>query len=288
MRRATQDAASIEQSCAIMKKGNNGGYANAWLVGDVNSGEIARLNRPEIHRFRAYQRRLFPRLQYRGGLAYPEAGNGYARRRYPSFQFARRVRWKQLMKENAGKIHLALGEKMEGDCYDTCLAKENPSSRSLSGHLSLDSESMAPGSGEVPFHPNGRTHRSRSRRSPANRYRTLRRMRAHRGKTLLLCHDAESNPHVDWASCRRMGVRSILVAPLRHFRRTLGLFEVLSSMPDAFDNDDVATMEFLFRYDGGDDLAPLRRATFAAESVGRVSSAGCARERSPASEGRFR
>lgn len=62
---------------------------------------------------------------------------------------------------------------------------------------------------------------------------------------ILLCHDAESNPHVDWASCRRMGVRSILVAPLRHFRRTLGLFEVLSSMPDAFDNDDVATMQFL-------------------------------------------
>lgn len=62
---------------------------------------------------------------------------------------------------------------------------------------------------------------------------------------VLLCHDAESNPRVDWASCRRMGVRSILVAPLRHFRRTLGVFEVLSSTPNAFDNNDVATMQFL-------------------------------------------
>jgi GAF domain-containing protein len=62
---------------------------------------------------------------------------------------------------------------------------------------------------------------------------------------VLLCNDAESNPRVDWASCRRMGVRSILVAPLRHFRRTLGVFEVLSSMPHAFDNNDVATMQFL-------------------------------------------
>ncbi len=62
---------------------------------------------------------------------------------------------------------------------------------------------------------------------------------------VLLCHDAESNPRVDWASCRRMGVRSILVAPLRHFRRTLGVFEVLSSRPHAFDNNDVATMQFL-------------------------------------------
>ena len=62
---------------------------------------------------------------------------------------------------------------------------------------------------------------------------------------VLLCNDAESNPRVDWESCRRMGVRSILVAPLHHFRRTLGVFEVLSSAPHAFDNNDVATMQFL-------------------------------------------
>jgi GAF domain-containing protein len=62
---------------------------------------------------------------------------------------------------------------------------------------------------------------------------------------VLLCNDAESNPRVDWASCRRMGVRSILAAPLRHFQRTLGVFEVLSSTPHAFDNNDVATMQFL-------------------------------------------
>jgi putative methionine-R-sulfoxide reductase with GAF domain len=62
---------------------------------------------------------------------------------------------------------------------------------------------------------------------------------------VLLCNDAESNPRADWATCRRMGVRSILVAPLRHFRRTLGVFEVLSSTPHAFDNNDVATMQFL-------------------------------------------
>ena len=62
---------------------------------------------------------------------------------------------------------------------------------------------------------------------------------------LLLCNDAESNPRVDLASCRRLGVRSILVAPLRHLRRTLGIFEVLSARPDAFDQQDVATMQFL-------------------------------------------
>src|SRR4029077_16901923 len=43
MRRATQDAASLDAWSAIMKHGNNGGYANAWLLGDINTKEIARL-----------------------------------------------------------------------------------------------------------------------------------------------------------------------------------------------------------------------------------------------------
>jgi putative methionine-R-sulfoxide reductase with GAF domain len=66
-----------------------------------------------------------------------------------------------------------------------------------------------------------------------------------RSGEVMLCHDAERNPRVDLASCRRLGVRSILVSPLRYYRRTLGVFEVLSSSPGAFDDRDVATMQLL-------------------------------------------
>ena len=62
---------------------------------------------------------------------------------------------------------------------------------------------------------------------------------------VVLCNDADRNSVVDLATCRRLGVRSVLVAPLRHFRRTLGVFEVLSSTPYAFDHRDVATMQLL-------------------------------------------
>lgn len=62
---------------------------------------------------------------------------------------------------------------------------------------------------------------------------------------VILCHDAEDNPSVDLASARRLGVRSILAAPLRHFRQTLGVFEVLSSVPHAFNSRDIATMQLL-------------------------------------------
>lgn len=62
---------------------------------------------------------------------------------------------------------------------------------------------------------------------------------------VILCHDAQRNPQVDLASCHRLGVRSILAAPLRHFRKTLGIFEVLSPAPYAFNQTDVATMQLL-------------------------------------------
>ncbi len=62
---------------------------------------------------------------------------------------------------------------------------------------------------------------------------------------VVLCNDAERNHRVNLASCRSLGVRSILAAPLRHFRKTLGVFEVLSGSPNAFDHHDVATMQLL-------------------------------------------
>ena len=62
---------------------------------------------------------------------------------------------------------------------------------------------------------------------------------------VVMCHDAQYDPHVDIAACQRLGVRSILAAPLRHFRRTLGVFEVFSSAPHAFAERDVATMQLL-------------------------------------------
>jgi len=62
---------------------------------------------------------------------------------------------------------------------------------------------------------------------------------------ILLCHDTESSPHVDPTISRRLGVRSILVSPIRYFQRTLGIFEVLSASPYAFDQRDVATLQLL-------------------------------------------
>ena len=62
---------------------------------------------------------------------------------------------------------------------------------------------------------------------------------------ILRCDDAEDHPQVERSVARRLGVRSILVAPLQHFRRTLGIFEVLSTESFAFDDLAVANLQML-------------------------------------------
>jgi len=86
---------------------------------------------------------------------------------------------------------------------------------------------------------------------------------------VMLCHDAERNPRVDLASCRRLGVRSILVSPLRSYRRTLGVFEVLSSSPSAFDEGDVATMQLLssMMVAAISRISTMQRARIAAQAI---------------------
>jgi putative methionine-R-sulfoxide reductase with GAF domain len=61
----------------------------------------------------------------------------------------------------------------------------------------------------------------------------------------LRCDDAETDPRVDLESCRRLGVRSILAAPVRFERDTVGLLMVFSPKPFNFDEGDVAVVESL-------------------------------------------
>ena len=65
---------------------------------------------------------------------------------------ARRVRWKQLMKANAGKIDAEKAKAFLGDGFDTYLGKEGPDSRSLCGRGDLDPRFEG---GGIPFSPSG-------------------------------------------------------------------------------------------------------------------------------------
>lgn len=153
MRRATQDAVSLDQWCEIMRRGNNGGYANAWLLGDVNSREIARL---ELGlKFVAYEKKrdgyfIGSNVAEDRKILKLETDDNDVDIRLSSV--ARRVRWKQLMKEHAGKIDVELAKRFEADHFDAFRGKVWPGGRTLCGHFERDPEASGHG---VPFECSG-------------------------------------------------------------------------------------------------------------------------------------
>ena len=155
MRRASQDAASIDEWCAVMKHGNNGGYANAWLLGDVRSGAIARLELGLKHTSLEKTRDgyfLGSNIAENLKVLRFETDANESDVRLSSV--ARRVRWKNLMSQYAGKIDVKRAEQFEADHYDAYTEKVNAGGRSLCGHFELDHEFWGAWPGG-PFYPAG-------------------------------------------------------------------------------------------------------------------------------------
>jgi hypothetical protein len=60
---------------------------------------------------------------------------------------------------------------------------------------------------------------------------------------ILRCDDSETDERVDRLSCRALGIRSMLAAPVRMGERVVGLLEVFSEHPSAFGENDTAVLQ---------------------------------------------
>ncbi len=139
MRHATQYASSIREWCKMMEKGNNGGYANAWLLGDIKTNQIARLELGlKYVGFQIKSGGYFVGSNLVKNLKILRFETTEQETNIKYSSVARDVRWHQLMKKYAGKINIALAEKFEADHYDTYLNKIDPDQRTLDGHSELD------------------------------------------------------------------------------------------------------------------------------------------------------
>jgi hypothetical protein len=154
MRRATQDAGSIDEWCTIMKKGNNGGYANAWLVGDINTKEIARL---ELGlKYIGFERKkdgFFTGSNVAVNMKILRFETIRDETDIRHMGVSRKVRWAQLMKQYAGKIDSEKAKQFEADHYDTFLKEEVADGRTLCGHGELQKDPA--GWPTVPYGPAG-------------------------------------------------------------------------------------------------------------------------------------
>ncbi len=153
-RRAMQYADDIDGWAKIMIDDSNGAYANSWLLGDVRTGEIARLELGLRHH--SLEKRTDgwftgSNITDNVGILRDETEAKYDDVRDPAV--ARRVRWGQLMKENSGRIDIVRAQAMLGDHYDVYLEKINPSNRTICGHGPLDDGGVPEGWGA--FGPGG-------------------------------------------------------------------------------------------------------------------------------------
>jgi hypothetical protein len=136
-RRAMQYAGSIDEYVSIMKEGNNGGYANDWLVGDRKTGEIAYLelglkNTPLWRSKDGY----FASSNFaRDPELIKTETDGFNPNNLASSPNARRVRWERKMAKYKGRIDVDLAEQFLADHYDSYTGKVNPDERSLCGHV---------------------------------------------------------------------------------------------------------------------------------------------------------
>jgi hypothetical protein len=60
---------------------------------------------------------------------------------------------------------------------------------------------------------------------------------------VLRCDDSETDERVDRQSCRALGIRSMLAAPLRSEQNVIGLLEIFSAQPNSFDDNDSAILQ---------------------------------------------
>ena len=144
-RKAMQYANSIDEWAQIMVKNNNGAYANSWLLGDIRTNEIARLELGLKHNNLEKKNNGYftgSNIVDDVNILREETNATYDDVR--DFCVARRVRWKQLFKKNYGNINVEIAKQMLADHYDVYLEKEQPSFRTICGHWELDN-GMVPG-----------------------------------------------------------------------------------------------------------------------------------------------
>jgi hypothetical protein len=136
-RKALQYANSIDDYARIIRDGNNGGYANDWLIGDRKTGEIGYLELGLKHT---------PMWQTKDGYfvssnfardpaVIKDETSGFDPKDASTSPNARRVRWEQLIKQSKGQIDVGMAENFMADHLDSFEKKEEPDERSLCGHV---------------------------------------------------------------------------------------------------------------------------------------------------------
>ncbi|HEV2350012.1 MAG TPA: C45 family peptidase [Terriglobia bacterium] len=154
-RKALQYANSIDDYVRIMLDGNNGGYANDWLLADNKTGEIAQFELGlKAHKVWRTKDGYFIGSNWARDPDVIRLDTRFDPKDSTSSPNARRVRWEELMKESKGKIDVRLAEQFISDHTDAYEKKDGADERTLCGHTDTSSRGIRVW-GWGPYYPGG-------------------------------------------------------------------------------------------------------------------------------------
>jgi hypothetical protein len=144
-RKAMQYATSIGDFARIMETGNNGGYANTWLVADRKNNEIGSLelglkNVTLLRKSDGY----FVGSNFPENPKLVKEETNFDVKDMANSANARHARWNVLMEQYKGQIDVAAAERFLADHYDTFEKKDDEDERTLCGHIDLSPRGSPP------------------------------------------------------------------------------------------------------------------------------------------------
>ena len=153
-RKAMQYSESIDDYARIMKEGNNGGYANNWLIADRKTNEVASL---ELGLKNVILQRtkdgFFVGSNFPADPKLAKEETDFDLKDRSRSENARHERWLALMAEHKGKIDLGAAQKFLADHHDMFEGGPAVNERTLCGHIETSPRGM--GNWQPPYAPAG-------------------------------------------------------------------------------------------------------------------------------------
>jgi len=139
-RKALQYATSIDEYARLIKEGNNGGYANDWLIGDRKTGEIGylELGLQNTPLWKAKDGYFVSSNFARDPKLISDETEGFNLKDLSSSPNARRVTAEKRIEQSKGRIDIEMAEQFLADHEDSYTKKTGADERSLCGHIDAD------------------------------------------------------------------------------------------------------------------------------------------------------
>jgi hypothetical protein len=198
-RKALQYASSVDEYTKIMLDGNNGGYANDWLLGDRKTGEIAQLELG-LRAYKLWRTKdgvLAGSNWARDPKVMKQDAPGFDPNNRESSPNARHVRWEELLNQNKGKIDVALAQQMLGDHVDSFQKKDEANERVLCGHVDASPRGVSIWAW-TPFYPGGAVQAKAADATMAKEMRLVARMGHPCGTDFLAKPFLAAHPEYSW------------------------------------------------------------------------------------------